>query len=187
MRTLTEIQRDMLDYVPQYYRDSLVASGLLNAEAIEIAQLNADIYDVLDQFYIDRATWGLARWERIFGVVPEADATYEQRREVLRGKMRGVGKISVSLIENVAEAYANGDVDVAVDSAAYTLTITFVGVFGVPAQLDALKANLRDIIPAHMAIDYVFRFYTYGELTGSGATYASLTGYAYDDIYNRRL
>lgn len=177
----------MLDYVPQYYRDSIVASGLLNAEAVEIAKLNADIYDVLDQFFIDRATWGLSRWEQIFGITAEPTATYEQRREVLRGKMRGVGKVSVSLIENVAEAYANGDVEVSVDNAAYTLTITFVGVFGVPTQIDALKANLRDIIPAHMAIDYVFRYYTYGELTGSGVTYASLTGYTYDDIYNRRL
>lgn len=177
----------MFDYVPLYYRDSLVASGILNAEAIEFAKLNADIYDVLDQFFIDTATWGLSRWERIFGVTPEPGATYAQRREVLRGKLRGVGKVSVSLIENVAEAYANGDVDVTVDSAAYTLTITFVGVYGVPDQLDALKANLRDIIPAHLAIDYVFRYYTYAELTDSGNKYADLTGYTYDDIYNRRL
>jgi hypothetical protein len=59
----------------------------------------------------------------------------------------------------------------------------------VPAQIDLLKETLREIIPAHLAIDYVFRFFTYAELLATEKTYGEIaaTGKTYDDIYNRRF
>lgn len=108
---------------------------------------------------------------------------------MLLGKLRGAGKVNAELIENVASAYANGEVDVTVDVPAYTIVVTFVGTYGIPAQIDALKETLREIIPAHLAINYVFRFFTYDELLDTGMTYSALTatGKTYDDVYNRRL
>lgn len=189
MKTLTEIQRDMHDYVPRYYEEMPVATNILDRDAEEIAKINAGINEVLAQFFIETATWGLARWERIFGITPDTTKTFAQRREILLGRLRGVGAVTAELIDNVASAYANGDVEVANRAADYTIVITFVSQYGVPAQINELKAAVRDITPAHMAIEYVFRFYTYAELKAGGRTYGDIkaSGKTYGEIYNRGL
>ncbi|WP_364149028.1 putative phage tail protein [Paenibacillus sp. LPE1-1-1.1] len=112
MRSLTEIQRDMNDYLPRYYGDIPVATNIIDREATESAQINADAYDVLAQMYVDTATWGLARWERIFGITPDELKPIDQRRSVIKSKLRGVGTVTTASIKSVAEAYANGQVEV---------------------------------------------------------------------------
>ncbi|KKO54512.1 phage portal protein [Paenibacillus sp. DMB20] len=179
----------MRDSVPLYYEEMPVATNILDREAEEMARLNASIDDVLAQFFIETATWGLARWERIFGITAEPGKTYEQRREVLLSKLRGVGTVTAELIENVASAYSNGEVAVTNKAAEYTIVITFVSTLGVPEQMAELRAAVRDITPAHLAIEYVFRFYTYGELKASGLTYGELKalGITYKDLKNRGI
>lgn len=189
MRTAQEIARDMLDYAPDYYRQMDAATNIIDREAEELARLNASIGDVLAQFFIETATWGLARWERIFGLSTDASKTYAQRREILLSRLRGVGAVSAELIESVASAYANGEVAVTSKTAEYTIVITFVSSMGVPGQIDDLKAAVRDITPAHLAIEYVFRFYTYAELKARNMTYGELKalGITYGDLKNRGI
>lgn len=179
----------MYDYAPRYYGDMPIATNILDREAEEFAKLNADIYDVLAQMYIETATWGLTRWESIFGLVTDTTKSYEHRREILLSRLRGVGAVSAELIESVAGAYANGDVDVTADVPAYTITITFVSNYGVPAQITELMAAIRDVTPAHLAINYVFKFYTYAELKATGLTYGALkaTGKTYGELRDRGL
>lgn len=177
------IARRMLDYLPFYYRDMPVAVNLIEREAEEMARLSASIDDVSAQFFIETATWGLTRWERIFGVTTDASKTYAQRREVLLGKMRGIGAVSAELI---ASSYANGEVSVSFRPADYTVVITFTSERGIPDQIDELKAAIRDITPAHLAIEYVFQFYSYGEIADNGRTYGAVTaaGRTYGEILN---
>ncbi|QOT13742.1 YmfQ family protein (plasmid) [Paenibacillus sp. JNUCC32] len=186
---MNEVAKRMRDYVPKYYTEMPVATNILDREAEEIARLDASIDDVLAQFFIETATWGLTHWERIFGLTTDLTKTYAQRREILLSRLRGVGTVTAELIENVAQAYANGDVDVDINAPAYTVIITFVSSLGVPDQIDALKAAVRDTTPAHLAIEYVFRFYTYAELAAGGRTYGDVvaTGKTYGEIYNRGL
>ena len=177
----------MLDTMPDYYRDMPVATNIIEREAEEFARLNANIDDVLAQFFIETATWGLSRWERVFGIAEDGGKSYAQRREILIGKLRGIGTVTADLIENVASAYANGEVAVENRAADYTIVITFVSSLGVPEQISALEAAVRDITPAHLAIEYVFRFYTYAELKARNMTYGELKalGLTYGDLKNR--
>lgn len=112
MRDATLIKRDMHDYVPRYYEDIPVATNVLDRETAELAQLNADIYDVLAQMFVDTSTWGLARWERIFGIVTDESKPLDQRRSVIKSKMRGTGTVTKALIKEVAESFRNGDVEI---------------------------------------------------------------------------
>jgi len=189
MRTLTEFKRDIRDYAPRYYGDMPIATNIFDREAEEFEKLNADVYDVLAQFYIETATWGLTRWERIFGIITDISKSYEHRREVLLSRLRGVGAVSAELIESVASAYGNGDVAVTADVPAYTITITFVSEYGVPAQINELQSAVRDITPAHLAIKYVFKFYTFAELKATGITFGALKalGKTFEDLKNRGI
>ncbi|WP_241674629.1 putative phage tail protein [Paenibacillus luteus] len=112
MREATLIKRDMHDYVPRYYEDIPVATNVLDREAAELAQLNADICDVLAQMFVDTSTWGLARWERIFGITTDIAKPIDQRRSVVKSRLRGVGTVTPAMIKSIAEAYSNGTVEV---------------------------------------------------------------------------
>jgi len=183
-----DIKRDMFDYMPKEYEDYAESNAVITAEAAEFEKLNADISDVLNQFFIDTATWGLAEWERICGIPTDETKPIDQRRSVIKSKLRGIGTVTVGLIKNVAESYANGEVAVIEDSAHYTITVKFVGKLGVPPNLNDIKNAIRDIIPAHLAVDYAFTYVTYDQLKSQFATYDAMaaSGKTYDDILNGR-
>jgi hypothetical protein len=180
MRTLPDIDRAMHDYLPLYYADI----DIIDREADEVAQINAAIYDVLAQFFVDTATWAIDRWERIFGITTDAAKPIEQRRSVIKSKLRGVGTVTTALVESVAESYANGDVMVTENNASYTVTITYVSALGVPPNLSDIQAAIRDILPAHLAVNFVFKYYLYADLIASGKTYADISGITYFALLN---
>jgi hypothetical protein len=174
----------MYDYIPGYYEDIREARAIVDTESAILDLVNADINDVLAQFYVDTATWGLANWERICGISTDESKPIDQRRSVVKSKLRGIGTVTVGLIESVAESYSNGDVAVIEDNANYTVTIKFVSTLGVPPNMADIQNALREIIPAHLAINYEFTYATYSELTAKYATYTALatSGHTYDFI-----
>jgi hypothetical protein len=187
VRNLTQINRDMRDYLPFYYADITVADNIITQEASEIAAINTAINSILEQNYVNTATWGLARWERIFGITTDEAKPIEQRRSVIKAKLRGVGTVTPALVESVAEAYDNGNVMVTENNATYTVTITFVSTLGVPPNLTDIQSAIRDILPAHLAVNFVFRYLTYAELIALGLTYADIDAITYDSLYNGGL
>lgn len=174
MKSLTQVRRDMHDAIPRYYEDILVATNALDVEAAEIARLSADIYDVLAQFFIDTATWSLGRWERNFGLIPDEMKPADQRRAVIKSRLRGVGTVTPELIEQVAEAYVNGDVAVTEDNGNYTVIITFTSVIGIPPNVGDLQTEIRNLLPAHLNVEYVFIYITFGQIEGYGVTYGDI-------------
>jgi len=152
------IERDMFDYMPREYEDLRESRAIIQAEAAEFETLNAAIADVLAQFYVDTATWGLANWERICGIPINESKPIDQRRSVIKSKLRGIGTVTVGLIKNVAEAYYNGQVEVIEQPSLYTVKIKFVSKLGVPPNLADIQNALREIIPAHLAIDFEFSY-----------------------------
>jgi hypothetical protein len=153
-----DINRAMYDYLPSYYEDIREARAIIDAESAQFEQLYADIADVLAQFFVDTATWGLANWERICGIPTDESKPIDQRRSVIKSKLRGIGTVTVDLIKNVAEAYYNGQVEVTEQPSLYTVKIKFVSKLGVPPNLADIQNALREIIPAHLAIDFEFSY-----------------------------
>jgi hypothetical protein len=163
-RTQDEYKRDMLDALPKYYEESRIAGNILDREAKELADLDAAIKDVLDQYFIDTATWGLAKWEAVCGIPTDETKPLDQRRSVIKSKLRGIGTVTVEMIKNVAEAYLNGEVDVTNNYANYEVIVTFIGKRGIPANLNDIQTALRDIIPAHLGVTFTFTYLVWDEL-----------------------
>lgn len=161
--------------------------SVMDAQGHELDLLSQSLDGVLDQFFVDTATWGLARWEQEYGIATDENKPIEQRRSVVRSKIRGIGTVTPALIKSVTESYANGEVAVSVDYANYTVTVTFVSTYGVPPNMQDVQQAVNDILPAHLAVKFVFRFYTYNELISSRRTYAQLLGGTYDQLYNGGL
>ena len=102
----------MMGELPSFYESILEMRVIAQAEGDQVDQLRADIADQLEQRFVSTVTWDLPAWEEELGIVPSAGQPIEQRRSVVSSKMRGYGKFSGRLLKTVAEAYANGEVNV---------------------------------------------------------------------------
>ncbi|AIQ45628.1 phage portal protein [Paenibacillus sp. FSL R7-0273] len=145
-------------YLPGYYAEIVEMNELLEAEGPEFDLLGSRVEELLHQAYPEYATWALDRFENELHIVVDAGKPIDQRRSVIISKMRGYGKVSGDMIKNVAQAYDGGTVAVAVVPAEYRIIITFVDTLGIPPNLDDLKQALEDLKPAHMALEYKYRY-----------------------------
>ena len=150
---------NMLSSLPTAYRKDAWVIALLSAIAgVDDAQ-RADADETAQQMFLDSMTWALAIEERIAGITPAAGAGVEERRSVLQAKWRSTtGKCDVDLIQSVCDSWENGQVDV--DFVDGEIVLRFVGAYGVPDAdaLAALKDAVQEVIPAHLAVQYLYRY-----------------------------
>lgn len=178
------IKRSMFDYGPKMYEELQESVAIIETEATEFELLHTRIADVLSQFNVESSTWGLKAYEFDVGVITNLNKPIDQRKSVVISKLRGAGVTTRWLIENVSEAYANADVEVVEDNTHYNVIVKFVGLLGIPPNMDDLERSLREIIPAHMIYTLVFLYVTYDMLLGKYDDYDTLssTGLTYEEI-----
>ncbi|MFH0071156.1 putative phage tail protein [Peribacillus sp. NPDC056705] len=157
-------------YLPDYYDGVLEMDVLLSSEGVETEQLVNEIERLLDQFYPESTTWAMTRYEKDLHITPEASKPLEQRRSVIISKMRGNGKVSGSLLKSVAQAYERGAIEVTVQPSEYKLTIKFIDTYGLPPNMNDLKAAIEEIKPAHLSANYALRYLTIAEVEGMTIT-----------------
>ena len=154
-----------------FYVNSAVYETFMATAGTELDDLHDSAYAVLDQFFVDTATWGLDRWESEMSIVPRPGASLQERREAIRARLRGLGTATIKLIKSVGEAYIGGAIDVIEDYEDYRLTIQFVDLRGVPLNLADVQAVLRSLVPAHLTIDFVFRYSTWDRVDETDLTW----------------
>ena len=95
---------------------------------------------------------------------PAAGKNLDDRRAaVIAGRQRG-GKVDIAQIQAAANAWKNGATSV--DFVDGKIVITFISELGIPTDMDGLKASISTIIPAHLAIGYIFRYLLIEEVHG---------------------
>lgn len=162
---------EMLTYLPRYYLTSTVMRSLVQAEGAELDALGEAVLAVLDQCFVNTATWGLDTWEKELGLSVAPAQPDAERREKITSRLRGYGTATIALTKAVAESYDQGSIDVIEDFAGYTVTIKFVDTLGIPANIDDAKAALRAVVPAHLAIAFEYNYTTWDELDGFNRTW----------------
>lgn len=172
---------NMLSSLPTAYRKDAWVIALLSAIAgVDDAQ-RADADETAQQMFLDSMTWALAIEERIAGITPAAGASLEERRSVLQAKWRSTtGKCDVDLIQSVCDSWENGQVDV--DFVDGEIILEFVGSYGVPDAdaLAALKTAVQEVIPAHLAVQYLYRYLLVREV--SAMTVSELQTHTIDEF-----
>lgn len=117
-----------------------------------------------DQLNVDTATWGLKSWEEALGIPVEVTKDIAFRRSRVKSKLRGAGVTTVAMIQSVAESFSNGDVEVTEQAERYRVAIKFVGTIGIPPNMDDLTAALREIMPAHLSVTYLYTYTVWQEV-----------------------
>ena len=168
------IETDMYGYLPTEYRDYRESRAIIKAEAAEFEALNKEISDILAQFCVDTATWGLSYWETMCGIIVNETKPVEERRSLIKARRRGTGVVTATLIQNVIASYAGGDVTVTEDNPNYTIKIKFISNFGTPTNMTDIQQVVRDIVPAHLAITYEYKYPLWSAWTTANRTWTQI-------------
>jgi hypothetical protein len=149
---------EIIGLLPEFLRESPEYRAIAVAAGKQFDKLEANIDDVLNQFFIDSATWGLSLWEKDYGIPTNINKPIEEKRSNLKAKKRGVGTVDKELIKSTAEAYYGGEVEVIGRPRELEGVIKFISNYGVPSNLDDVKKALFEIIPAHMDLTFEFTY-----------------------------
>ncbi|SDZ19530.1 putative phage tail protein [Tindallia californiensis] len=173
---------EMVNRLQKFQRKSEVFAQIFNAYANQFESTDAGIEDLRLQMSIDTATWGLAVYENELEIPVDNSKPLDERRSVIKSKMRGTGQVDAALIKLVADSYTNGDVEVAFDG---SINITFTSVIGLPPNIDDAMNAIDEIAPAHLAVLYTYIYNTYQDL--STYTHQQMEVYTYEELRSSEL
>ena len=149
---------DLMKYLPEYWHtveEMKLIQSMLGEEVANVIDYKKDI---INQMFIEAATWGLSRWEKIFDLETDVNKSYEFRRERIRAKIRGSGTTTKQLIINVASSFSGGEVEVIEQPEQSSFIIKFIGVKGIPANMVDLTNTINEIKPAHLAFSFEYTY-----------------------------
>lgn len=149
---------NLMEYLPQYYQKSAFIKALQNAKAKELGLLKYRTQNILEQFLIQTATWGLDLWEEEYGLRVDLSKPYIYRREIISAKIRGSGTTSKQMIENMAMAFSGGEAKVNEFPSEYRFEVQFIGIKGIPQNMAGLIDAIEDIKPAHLAYSFMYTY-----------------------------
>lgn len=159
-----EYFHDVSKYVPDYLIAKRELRASCHAEGYEIGLAYHNIRDSFDQMFLTTATWGLNRWEDMYGIETNLSLSYEQRREITVAKIRGQGTTTRQMIEDTAAAFSGGEVQVIEDNPRYHFVVRFVGVKGIPRNMQAFIDMLEEIKPAHLSYSFEYTYTVWDNL-----------------------
>ncbi len=170
----------LMKFMPPYYRESPVVVDLQGAFGSQTEALAAAKEDLFKQFTLDTATWGLANWEKAYGLEVEVTKDHEYRRSRVRSKMRSTSTTTLAMIKNVAESFSNGSVELIEEPGSHHFEIKFVGNIGIPPNMEDLQGAVEELKPAHLAVDYTVIYRTH--LVLRQFTHAQLSAFTHRQI-----
>ena len=95
--------KQMIDYVSPVYGKSRIGLWLFQVIGLELDDVKTICEDIIDQIFVNRATWGLSIWEKEYGITPLPDQTIEQRRAQI-SQMRVKKPLNPTRFEKIIEA-----------------------------------------------------------------------------------
>lgn len=150
---------DMIRYLPLYERKSSYFIVVITSYDREFRNTEQQLEIVNRNIFVDTAIETLHIYERDLGIITHKSLRYDQRREQITSRYRAsFDQTTEQTIKDVAAAYSNGEVEINKTDVPGVYEIKFVGVKGIPNNMDGLMQAIDIIVPAHLAFKY---HYTY--------------------------
>lgn len=173
---------DLIKYVPPFIYQIPEMKALYDVQGTELGSFLYYIDDIKKQLFIDTATWGLTNWEEEYGIETNLSQSYEQRREIVKAKKKGQGTTTKAMIKNVAETFSGGEVNIIEHNEDYYFTVQFVGVKGIPRNMQAFKNMLDDIKPAHLGYTFLYTYTNWDYLDSKNLSYNNAAFIKWDNL-----
>lgn len=182
MPGLDRFKVDLSKYVPQFIYNERTLHKIYKSQEEQLAVALWQSNDLLNQGFIDTATWSLSDLEEEYGIKTNLNISYEERREVLKAKKRGQGTCTIEMIKNVCEAFSGGEVNVIENSGPYKFTIQFVGVKGIPRNMHLLINTINEIKPAHLIYDFKYTYTSWNVLDNKHLSWNNAEALTWEEL-----
>ena len=139
------------ELVPGYHLACAQSRALIETLADASLEAKAALYDVMDQFFVETATWGLDLWEQQVGIETDRGLSHESRRAEIKQKLVASGQTTVEMVRQLAEAITGYEARVIVNTD-YSFSLEFLGEKTELADIDVeeLRSVVEQIKPAHL-------------------------------------
>lgn len=129
----------------------------VGAIATWLENLSAKIAEIASNFFFDTLTQdGVEYFEDLLKITPSDTQTLDDRRYAIQAKWLMNNHNSIALIQRVCNSWKRGEVEVSF--AGGKIRITFVGSYGVPADLDGLLVAINEVKPAHIGYEIIIKY-----------------------------
>lgn len=169
MKLIENKRNELTQYVPptEWQKDD-IQQYIYKKMEMRLNWIESIFQNIVDNVYIETMDeYGIKRLEKILKIIPDINATLEDRRAKLLSILRGLGVTNVLKIKTIAKSFRNGDVEIVPHYDENYYIIKFVGEKGIPPRLQDLYDSIDLVNPAHLGVKYQFNYERWGELYGN--------------------
>lgn len=157
---------DLRKYLPAFLTKDPEFVAKLAAESAAHDEVRQDLDDILNQFFVNTATWGLVYWEDFLGITTDPNKTVNERRQAIIQKINGNNVVTLDFLTTLVNMYvADGQAFIIDHPETYNVDILYHG--GQVLDYKALETAVHTYIPAHLGFKLIT--YTTGTLIHHGA------------------
>lgn len=141
-----------MSFIPWYYLESVVMNELIDASGIEFDNVRDVIDDILNQFFVATATWGLDSWEKFLGIT-DTSKTIDARRQAIIQKINGSQTATLDFMTRLVNQYiddASGIVVYHPETYSIEIDIPLID----KENLKKISQDVNTYIPAHIGPYY---------------------------------
>lgn len=163
------------------YRNDKYIDNIMGAAGIDLKEVEEDIKTVGTEFFFDTMDKaGIDIYSRQLDITTTGEL--EDKRNQIEAKWKTTGKCDLELLQDIANSWRNGQVEIKFLNG--IIQVTFNSLVGVPEDLEGLKAAIKEAKPAHLGINYSFKYRTFGMVKALGQTtqYWKDKGYTYTQL-----
>ena len=140
---------DITRYLPPFLKKDPNFRAVCDSCSWEHENIRKAILDALDQFFVERATWGLEMWERVLGIPTNPLESTEMRRKTIRLKLRQPGSVTDEFMTKLVNQYISDAQGVVLSfPSEYRIEILYHG--GTILDYSKLRDAINLYIPAHI-------------------------------------
>ena len=168
-------QVNILDYLPAFLAKSKHFKNANDADSREHETIRLDLQDLLDQCYVDSATWGLPIWEDLVGITTPTKG-YVARRAAVKARLQATYSVTLTFVNDLVNQYVVNNSAVVVDVPSDYRIDIMIHDGQVVSWADMLQA-LRIWLPAHIGYKIIAQ-------TGTAASIYAGAVVSVCDVYN---
>lgn len=145
---------DILRYLPEFLAKSSRFKAANDADSKEHDTIRLDLQELLDQFYVASATYGLDVWEEMVGITTDESLSYENRRANVLAKLQNPESVTEAFLTELINRYiADQQGYILSYPEEYRIEILYHG--GQVMDYSKLVKAVRTYIPAHLGYKLV--------------------------------
>ena len=141
-------------YLPEFLAKDKTFKATNDADSREHNTIRIDLQELLDQFFIISATYGLADWEDMVGIETDPTLDLDARRQAVVAKLQNPESVTETFLTNLVNRYiADRQGTILSYPQEYRIEILYHG--GQVLDYGKLRGAISTYIPAHIGYKLV--------------------------------